>query len=91
MVVEVAGVAARGGEGFGVGAQGRGAAGVEVVFGDDVVHAAGGVDQFGAGGVETGAGGAHGGVDAGGLLGDVVAVVLVAVGVVVVAALRGRR
>ena len=60
-----------------------------MVVGDDVVHTAGGVDQFGAGGVQTGAGCAHGGVDAWGLLGDAVAVLLVAVGVVVVAALVG--
>ena len=91
LVVEVAGVAARCGERLGVGAQGGSAAGVDVVFGDDVVHAAGGVDEVGAGGVEAGAGGVHGGVDAGGLCGDVVAVVLVAGGVLVVAARRGRR
>ena len=73
-------------EGLGVGAHGGRAAGVDVVFGDDVVDTAGGVDQFCAGGVEAGAGGVHGGVDALGLLGDLIAVLLVAGGGLVVAA-----
>jgi hypothetical protein len=59
---------------------------VDVVFGDDVVDAAGDVDQYGACGVQAGAGGVHGGVDALGLFGHVVAVLLVAGGGVVVAA-----
>src|SRR4029077_14042972 len=70
LVVEVACEPARVVEGLGVGAQRSRAAGVDVVFGDDVVDAAGGVDEFGAGAVKAGPGGVHDGVDALGLFGD---------------------
>jgi hypothetical protein len=86
LVVEVACVPARVVERLGVGAHRGRPARVDVVFGDDVVEAAGDVDQYGAGGIQAGAGGVGGGVDAPGLLSDVVAVLLVAGGGLVVAA-----
>jgi hypothetical protein len=61
-----------------------------MLFGDDAGHAAGGVDEFGAGGVEAFAGGAYRGVDSVVLVADLLAVLLVPVSGGLLAAFGGR-
>src|SRR5262249_23251920 len=72
--VEVVGVGAGLGEGVDVGMLGALTQVVNVAFGDDVVGAARGFDQGGAGCVEGLPGAGDGAVDVGGVLGQLVAV-----------------